>query len=233
MKVKITWYGRCCFLIEMKEKRFLIDPHDDFDSVFMGTVRSDYTLISSTWHDHGNIGASPRAVIVSEPGVTEVGDFVITGVETKDSKGMRNIVFNIRHSEASVTNFADLGDPKSLEKISFKDAEVLGSTDIAFVRPNMVPQEPDITSAELALRVCNPKIIIPHHFYPEKFIQRVGAPKEMSNYYRPQIENMLERISYKKTVIDGYAAEVDLEECKEKTVILFSDIHAQVAYSKE
>lgn len=231
-KIKLTWYGRCCFLIEINDKKILIDPHNQFDGVFMGTVDADYTLISSTWHDHGHIGASPKSIIISDPGVTKVGGIVITGVETKESRGTKNVVYNIKTDNFSITNFADLGDPKSIKTLDPKDKEVLDSTNIAFVRPNQILHEPEVTSGALALRVCNPKIIIPHHFYPAKFVDRVKAPRKMLNCL-PQVEKMIEKLSYKKQQLDGYEAEIDLDDYDTKTAILFSDIHPQIIYKNE
>jgi hypothetical protein len=43
---------------------------------------------------------------------------------------------------------------------------------------------------------------------------------------------MIEKLVYKKQQIDGYSTEIDLDEYKEKTAVLFSDIHPQVSYKK-
>jgi len=231
-KIKLTWYGRCCFLIEINDKRILIDPHDSFDGVNIGFIDSDYTLISSTWHDHGHIGASPNSIIISESGEIKIDDITITGVETKESRGTKNVIYNIKFDNFSITNFADLGDPKSLENLTQGNKKVLRSTNIAFVRPNQILHEPEVTSGELALRYCDPKIIIPHHFYPAKFIERAKAPKKILDYL-PQVENMIEKLSYKKQQLNGYEAEIKLEAYHEKTAILFSDIHSQVTYKNE
>ncbi len=228
--IKLTWYGRCCFLIELNDKKILIDPHDSFDGVEMGRVDADYTLISSTWHDHGNIAASPDSIILSSAGITKVGDITITGIHTKESRGTDNIIFNVQFEDYSITNFADLGDPDSLTNLTAQEKEVLASTNIAFVRPNIIDKEPFISSGELALQTCKPKILIPHHYYPKQFIDRIHALENGLAEYLPKIDNMITTLNYTKQIIDGYSTEIDINELPPKTALLFSDIHPQVTF---
>ena len=229
-KLKLTWYGRCCFLIEVNDKKILIDPHDQFDGVSMGVVDADYTLISSVAHDHGNIAASPHSQTYHEVGPQSLkNDIKITGIMTKEYRGTNNLIYNIKTDNLSITNFADLGDLKSLENLSQEEREILESTDIAFLRPNKISDDTEATSGDLALKTCEPQIIIPHHFYPKKFIDKEGELKKMSPYLK-WTENMVEKLAYKRQQIDSYSTEIDLDEFKEKTAILFSDIHPQVSY---
>jgi len=235
-KINLTWYGRCAFLIGIKDIKIMIDPHDQFDGFNMGLVNADYTLISSSWHDHGHIGATPRSIIISEPGVKETEEdenIVFTGIETKESRGTRNVVFNIKTDDFSLTNFADLGDPTSLKNISEKEKKVIESTNILFGRPNQILHEKGVTSIDLALRYCDPKIIIPHHFYPKKLVKRVGAPDKFYTHYKPQVEKLVERLPYKVEMIKEYKKEVEFDSYNEKTVILFNDTHPQLTYKNK
>ena len=232
-KIKLTWYARCCFLIEINGKKILIDPHDQFDDVYMGLVEADHTLISSVAHDHGHIAASPQSLTRHEVGSELLeGNIEVNGMMTKESRGTSNLIYNIKVNNFSITCFADLGDPQSIERLSQKEKAVLESTNIALVRPNQILHEPDVSSGELALRYCDPQIIIPYHFYPAKFIERVKAPKEMRGYL-PQVENMIKKLSYKKQQFEGYEAEISLDDYDTKTAILFSDVHPQVVYKNE
>ena len=139
------------------------------------------------------------------------------------------VLLNLVFLNLSITNFADLGDLKSLENLSQEEREILESTDIAFLRPNKISDDTEATSGDLALKTCEPQIIIPHHFYPKKFIDKEGELKKMSPYLK-WTENMVEKLAYKRQQIDSYSTEIDLDEFKEKTAILFSDIHPQVSY---
>lgn len=232
-KIKLTWYGRCCFLIEINNKKILIDPHDQFDGVYMGLVDADHTLISSIAHDHGHIAASPQSLPHHEVGTELLGENIeITGIMTKESRGTSNLIYNIKADNFSITCFADLGDPHSLKKLSQEDKKVLQSTNIAFIRPNQILHKPDVTSGELALKYCEPQIIIPYHFYPIKFIERTKELKKASPYLT-RVENMIEKLSYKKQQLDGYETKISFDDYDTKTAILFSDIHPQVVYKKE
>ena len=230
-KIKLTWYGRCCFLIEINGKKILTDPHDSFDGVEMGKVDADYTIISSTWHDHGHIGASPKSIILSYPGETKIDDMIITGIKTKERRGTENIIFNIKTKDYSITNFADLGDEKSMENLSTEDLKIIASTNIAFVRPNPLNPDSEISCGELALKYCNPKILIPHHYYPTEFLKRTPE-LDKASLCLDWVENMLGRLDYKKENIDGYELEMDINDFNEKTTLLFSDIHSQVVYER-
>ncbi len=204
-KIKITWYGRCCFLIEIKSTKILIDPHDTFDKIDMGIVKADYVLISSTWHDHGHIGASPSAVVISEPSNYKLlNKITISGIETKENRGTRNVVFNIKWNEFSITNFADLGDLKFLTKLSKTGKQLLAKTNIAFARPNNV-NGTKLTSINLALRSCSPKIVIPHHYYPPQFIgQLKGKLKTNATKTYQEFKKVFKELPFKIETVRGY-----------------------------
>jgi len=232
-KIKMTWYGRCCFLIEVNGIKILTDPHDNFDGVDMGMVKSDYVFISSTWHDHGHIGASPSAIIISEPGSYKLPkDVAVSGIETKENRGTRNVVFNIKWENYSITNFADLGDPKYLQKLSNYKKKILSSTKIALARPNPVLKT-KLTSIDLALQSCSPRILIPHHYYPPAFAKRTTG-KLSKNLLKSfeQVKNAIEKIDYIEKRVNDSGAIIDFTLYKEKTALFFQDIHKQVKQIK-
>lgn len=235
LKISLTWYGRCCFLIKVNNKKILIDPHDDFDNIEMGKVDADYTLISSTWHDHGHIGASPKAIIFSEPGIYKIDkNITITGIETKETRGTKNIIFNIKAGEYSITNFADFGDPKSIKGLNPENKKILALTNIAFVRPHQILHEKNTTSGELALRTCDPKIIIPHHYYPASFAQK-RKPQLKRNMLKfvDQVANMIKKFEYKKILVKSHKKQLDISAFKEKSAIVFEKMHPQVVYTRK
>ncbi len=80
---KLTWYGRCCFLIEALDKKILYDPYDSYCNVDIGRIEADILISSSTWHDHGHIGASPKAFVITYPGKYEKDGFIITILRKK------------------------------------------------------------------------------------------------------------------------------------------------------
>jgi len=95
-QTKLTWYGRCCFLIGLSDKKILIDTYDTFHDVDMGRVEADYTLSSSIAHDHGHIGASPKSYTYGDEGTQNLdSEIVITGIKSHESRGSSNIIFRV------------------------------------------------------------------------------------------------------------------------------------------
>jgi L-ascorbate metabolism protein UlaG (beta-lactamase superfamily) len=230
-KLKLSWYGRCCFLLEVADKKILIDPYDTFHNVDIGQIDADYTLVSSVAHDHGHIGASPKSYTYGDEGVhTLENGIVITGIKSHESRGSNNLIFNIKTDGFSITNFADWGDPADIDKFTPIERKILASTDIAFARVNNILLEDGVQAAELALRVCNPKILIPHHFYPESFVNKNPTEDLNKNltHYKPLLESLVSKLDYKVREINSYETEVGLESFKEETIILFNQIHPQI-----
>ena len=225
----MTWYGRSCFLIEINGVKILTDPHDIFDGVDMGLVKADYTISSSSWHDHGHIGASPQSFIITDPGTYKIkNNIIITGIETKEQRGTKNIIFNIKWENYSITNFADLGDKNYLNKLSNLKKKILASTKIAFVRPGLVDGT-TMTLMNLALKSCEPKIIIPHHYYPAIFSKRTTGKlsKNLLKTYQ-RVHEAIATTGFQEKLAKGNNIIIDLENHDAKSAIIFEDMHKQV-----
>lgn len=224
---KLTWYGRCCFLLELGLKRVLIDPHDTFDGVDMGQVDADYCLISSVAHDHGNVGASPFAYTIGTPGMFVYEDMTITGIESRETRGTPNIIFNIRYGNFSITNFADFGDITSLQSRTEEERAIIRSTNIAFVRPNYIDPEETFQGGELALKFCEPSILIVDHFYPESLIQHSTKLSGARSYFNT-IDSLLSKIPYIRQDIPSYELEIGSNSLQGKRAVVFQEVHPQV-----
>lgn len=230
---KITWYGRCCFLIKLDKISITIDPHDTFDNIDMGFVKTNYTLISSTWHDHGHIGATPKAIILSEPGVYKISkDITITGILTKENRGSKNVIFNIKSKDCSITNFADLGDLNYLKELSSKEKKILNTTTIAFARANKIPGSNNLSSIDLALKSCNPSVLIPHHYYPQNFIKKLkGSLKSNATKTLKKHFLVFNKTNYTPKHINDFKTTINTNK-KDRHILLFNDIHPQVKQIK-
>jgi hypothetical protein len=137
------------------------------------------------------------------------------------------MIFNIKFGDYSITNFADLGDLESIENLSEEDLEIIKSTNIVFARPNPIAVDSEISCGEMALKYCDPKILIPHHYYPIEFLKRTPE-LDKASLFLDWVENMLGRLDYKKENISGYEFEFDINDFDEKTALLFDDLHPQV-----
>ncbi|OGM11620.1 hypothetical protein A2Z22_02375 [Candidatus Woesebacteria bacterium RBG_16_34_12] len=236
--LEISWYGRCCFLVEINGKKILFDPYDQYCSVDIGLINANLLLSSSTWHDHGHIGASPHAWIFTYPGVEENSGFIITGIESKENRGTPNVVFNISYKGISITNFADLGsegDEEFDKSLTVNQRAVLRSTNIAFMRPSIVDEEISYNNVhnEKVLKYCQPNIIFPEHYFPESFIDEQVPNSEKAKFNKPNIitNELPEAIGYPVKEIDDYKVTISSKDFQNiRSIYKLLRLHPQVQY---
>jgi len=230
MKFNIQWYGRCCYVIEIENRKILFDPYDRYCNVDIGLIDADLLISSSTWHDHGHIGASPQAHIITYPGIEEHDSMLVTGIEAKENRGTLTVIFNLKYKDVSITNFADFGSEHIEEfdsNLTFQQRQILESTTIAFIRP-------DITHTKPALRYCQPNVIFPEHYFPRKWTEQHIPDAKKSDYLEPNIavDEMLNHIGLPVITIDDHQIEFDTEKIKDiKQVFQFLKLHPQVTYA--
>jgi len=239
-KIKITWFGRCCFLVEINKKKVLFDPYDTYCKVNIGIIEANILLSSSSWHDHGHIGASPNAWIFTYPGSEENSGFQITGIEAKENRGTPTVIFNLKYNSFSITNFADFGpeQEESFNKsLSQADRKILSETNIAFIRPDIVGDEikvyGDNIHNENALKYCNPSVIFPEHYFAESFIQEQVEENQKENFLKPNIivSEMIDIFKYPVKEINDCCVEIKESEITTgKVFYKFLKLHPQVKY---
>lgn len=229
MNIKISWYGRCCYVVEIENRKVLFDPYDRYCNVDIGYVDADFLISSSTWHDHGHIGTSPQAHIITYPGIEEHNGLVISGIEAKENRGTPTVIFNLRYKDVSITNFADFGSEYIDEfdsNLTPEQRQILENTTIAFIRPN-------ITHRESALRYCQPNLIFPEHYFPRKWIEQHIPDAKKADFLEPNIavDEMLENSGFPVVTTDDYQIEIDTEHIKDtKQVIQLLELHPQVTF---
>ncbi len=234
--LRISWYGRCCFLVEIEAITVLFDPYDQFCNVDIGFIDSNILLTSSTWHDHGHIGASPNAWVYSYPGEYEHSGIKITGIESREDRGTPNIIFNIQHQGFSITNFADFGPTQETyfdSRITESELNCLRSTNIAFVRA-MIERD-TVGEANVHndnfLKYCSPNIVIPEHYHPRGFIHK-QIPEALWGNFEPAnvvVDELPGSIGYPLEEINDYQMDVS-GEFSTKNVFRFMQLHPQVKY---
>ena len=237
--LNITWYGRCCFLVKYQNKSILFDPYDTYCNVDIGYIDADILISSSTWHDHGHIGASPQAYICTNPGLDIQGDIKIIGIEAKEDRGTPTIVFNVSFGPYSITNFADFGPEqknsfdKSLTSI---ERDILQTTNIAFVRASIIGDKikKNNTHNENFLDYCQPKVIFPEHYFPRSFTKKHVPDSKKEHFYKPVtiVDEMIEKLAIPVKEINGWTTDILLDEIKDTTFFRFSELYPQVIYKK-
>ena len=225
--INISWYGRCCFLIKYKDNSILFDPYDTYCNVDIGYIDADILISSSTWHDHGHIGASPQAYICTYPGVDIQNDIKIVGIQAKENRGTPTVVFNVAVGPYSITNFADFGpqEKDAFEKsLTDEYKKILQQTNIAFIRP----------SNEIALNYCQPKAIFPEHYFPKSFTQKQIPKSQQENFLRPiiEIDKMIKDLAYPVKEIVNHSVNLSLDDLKDTKIYKFLKLHPQVTYKK-
>lgn len=238
-EITIFWYGRCCFLVEANGKRILFDPYDRYVDVDIGTIDADAVIISSTWHDHGHIGASPKAHVYSYAGEYEKSGLMkITGIEAKEERGSPTVVFNVRIGDFSITNFADLGSGQEEDfdkSLTASQRKALSETNIAFIRPSIETEGVNIEGGnihnEIALNYCEPAIIFPAHYFPEKFTSEQVKKEDFIDPNIVIVNEMIEEFGYPPREIDGFSVSIKSSDLSEKRLYKFSELPPQVKYS--
>lgn len=220
----ITWYGRCCFLVELNNKRILFDPYDRFCNVDMGLVDAEILIVSSTWHDHGHIGASPGAWIFSYPGYYKHLGLEINGMEVKEERGTPTVVINVRYKNLSISNFADMG-VYGKNIFNKKQRDILKTTNVAFIR----------SDHEKVLDFCNPKMIIPEHYFPRAFVENQIPSHLKGDFMLPdnEIDKMIKFLGFPTEEVDDYKYRIDMTNLLDTKIIRLLKIHPQVSYSRE
>lgn len=205
----------------------------------MGRVNADILVSSSTWHDHGNIGASPKAHIYSYPGVYNHNDIQIVGIEALEDRGTPTVIFNVKIGPFSITNFADFG-PAQQKVFEASETEeerkILAETNIAFIRSSIVGDEVTENNVhnEIALEYCQPKAIFPEHYFPKSFIEQQVPESQKASFLRPLIvvDEMIARFGYPVSEISGYSLQLTPEDLQETKIYRFSELHPQVTFKK-
>ncbi len=219
--ITIDWFGRCCFLVSWKSKKILFDPYDTFCNVDIGQIDSDILLSSSTWHDHGHIGASPNSFIYTYSGIYNNSGVLINGIESKERRGTPNIIFNIKIGDFSITNFADLGQK---QKFSNDEIEILRSTDVALVRSH--------DHYDIAMKYCKPNRIIFEHYLPKSFIDENVPISEQTKFESQYlaVDTLIEKLNIPVVDIDTHKVDMNFTELNGAKIIKFAKINPQVKY---
>ena len=239
-KIQITWFGRCCFLVETDSKKVLFDPYDTYCNVDIGIIEADVLLSSSSWHDHGHIGASPKAHIYTYPGSYKNSGFQITGIEAQENRGTPTVIFNLRYKSFSITNFADFGpdqDESFYKSLNQSDRKMLSETNVAFIRPDILGDEIKAHGKNIhienALKYCNPSIIFPEHYFPESFIQEQVEEDQKEYFLKPNIlvNEMIDIFKYPVKEVEGCSISIQESDLsKGKLLYKFFNLHPQVKY---
>jgi L-ascorbate metabolism protein UlaG (beta-lactamase superfamily) len=166
-KIEITWMGHSCFKIKGKEATVLTDPYDESIGYSLGEPKANIVTSSHSHPGHGftaGVGGEPR--IVRSPGEYEIAGIFITGIatfhdSTKGSERGKNTVYLIEMDDMRMCHLGDLGHPLTAEQ-----AEDIDGVDVLLVPVGGLSTIDAATAVE-AVRLLQPRIVIPMHFQTE------------------------------------------------------------------
>lgn len=170
--MKITWLGHACFLIEANGKAVVTDPPGVQYGYKLPDVTADVVTISHNHNDHNAADLiHGKPVVISQPGLTRVGDISFKGIVTYHDKQQgrlrgKNVVFVIQAEGLTVTHLGDLGEQPGEQILS-----EIGPVDI-LLAPVGGTYTLDGPEMKTLIDQLKPGITIPMHYMtPDVTIQ--------------------------------------------------------------
>ena len=199
----IRWHGHACFEIK-NDLRIVIDPHDG-RSIGLKTpkVSADLVLVTHDHFDHNAVRVvSGKFKTIMGPGEYKIGNVRVKGIEAyhdeyHGAKRGKITMYKITINNFSLLHAGDLGhilDSSILNNI--------GDTDILFTPVGGV-YTVDARNAYENVKLINPKITIPMHYYVPGLSLRLAPVDDFLRYFSK------EEISYV-----GNAVEFSKEDLK-------------------
>jgi len=166
--VTIQYLGHTCFLFSGGGRRILVNPFRPIGCTAgyrAPQTAADLVLISSRLLDEGavdGLSGSPR--ILFEPGVYELDGLQVQGIGTDhdDVKGRRfgvNVVWKWSQGGVNLLHLGGAAAP-----ITTEQQILMGRPDILFVPVGGGPKAFTPEEAQAAVRLLNPKLIIPTQY---------------------------------------------------------------------
>ncbi len=174
-EVGITYYGHSCFMLDLFDIRFLLDPFSP--QVGYGELQVDANVITVSHEhmDHNFVAAAPGAQVIRgltadglgwEDVMVSLGRVRVTGLPTyhDDASGRlrgRNMAFIFEFGEVKIAHLGDLGHP-----LNETQAEKLRDLDILMV-PIGGHYTIDAKQAKELVLELSPAVVIPMHYRTE------------------------------------------------------------------
>jgi L-ascorbate metabolism protein UlaG (beta-lactamase superfamily) len=162
--VEITWLGHSCFRIKGRGVTVITDPYPKEVGYSLGKPVADIVTLSHPHPGHsyvGSIGGAPK--VVAGPGEYEIAGILISGIPTfhdseRGNRRGKNTVYLMEVDEVMVCHLGDVGHVPSQGQV-----EEMSGVEVLLVPVGGVSTLNAIAAAE-AVRLLNPRIVIPMHF---------------------------------------------------------------------
>jgi len=158
--MEITWYGLSCFRIT--ERGFATVVTDPFDSKLGPTLpklRADIVTVSHEATGHNYLDAvTGYSYALTGPGEYEIGGVFVTGIDTRQSSGKRNILYLIDVGGLTVIHLGDISRVPTQSEI-----EALEMVNVVLVPVGGGNSLNAGQAAEL-VSMLEPNYVIPMHY---------------------------------------------------------------------
>lgn len=160
----IKWLGHASFIIEIAGKKLITDP---FDSNLGYPVYDQNVDIVTVSHEHWDHNAADilkgDPIVIREPGVFELGEVTIKGIESFHDKNSgndrgENTIYKISTENIDLVHLGDLGHLLNQQQI-----DLIGNTDILLL-PVGGTFTIDADEAFAIVKQLHPRVVIPMHF---------------------------------------------------------------------
>lgn len=166
--VTLQYLGHTCFLFSGEGRRFLVNPFRPIGCTAgyrAPQVEADLVMISSRLLDEGAVEGLPGAPrILYEPGVYQLNGLQVQGIGTDhDDVGGKRFGVNVawKWIQGGV-NILHLGGAAA--PITTEQQILMGRPDVLLVPVGNGPKAFTPEEAQAAIRLLNPKLVIPTHY---------------------------------------------------------------------
>ncbi|MEI6851043.1 MAG: MBL fold metallo-hydrolase [Candidatus Saccharibacteria bacterium] len=190
---EIEYKGANCVVISTKKAKIVVDPKLSIVGQKDISTNGFVELLTESRFSTNN---TDQIIVIDGPGEYGIAEFDILGLPVRrhidtESDGFKSTMYRI---EVGDTRIAVIGNIHN--KLLDEQLEELGLIDILIIPVGGGGYTLDSTTASSIVRMINPKVVIPVHYYDKSlkyevqqdelqlFITELGAPVEVVSKYK-------------------------------------------------
>lgn len=202
----IRWHGHACFEIK-NNLRIVIDPHDGRSiGLKPPKVTADLVLVTHNHFDHNAVRVvNGKFKTITGPGKYRTGDIKINGIEAyhdeyHGAKRGKIAMYKIIMDGISLLHAGDLG-----HILNSSQLKEIGDVDILFIPVGGV-YTVDARGAYENVKLINPKIAVPMHYYVPGLSLRLNPVDDFLRYFsKDEIVYVGNSIEFSKDDLESQA----------------------------
>ena len=161
-KMKITWHGHSCFLVEAEEYRIVLDPFEEVPGYRTPDLTAEEALPSHGHSDHNHLLAVKVPLMLKHSPFTVKKEACWHDPEQGALRGP-NTIHILEACGLRAVHLGDLGEDLSEERI-----RALGPCDVLMTPVGGFYTIDGVQAARL-VKILQPRVVIPMHYRGEGF----------------------------------------------------------------